>query len=288
MWVGLGLLVALGFSIQDILAKKLTREFDPRLVAWGWFAFALPFLWLDFFIESPKAAFSLSLWGWLVADTLLISIATFLYARALQLSDLSLVVPMLSFTPLFMLLTSRWMLGETPTPMGMVGVVLIAVGSYLLNIRHRHIGFWEPWCRLVTERGTRYALMTSLIYSVGANIDKIAVSQTSAVTWITYLITASTLSMGIYLSTRRDFSFLPLLRLRKPLLVLGGLYAIFYILQLKVIMMTLASYLVAVKRTSVMFSSVFGILILKESSLTDRLPGIGLMMIGVFLISFAK
>lgn len=53
MWIVLGLLVAMGFSWQDVIAKNLTRDYDARLVAWGWFAFALPILW-GAFILNPK------------------------------------------------------------------------------------------------------------------------------------------------------------------------------------------------------------------------------------------
>lgn len=284
MWIVLGLLVAMGFSWQDVIAKNLTRDYDARLVAWGWFAFALPILWVAFVFE-PQKSFSITLGFWLMVDSVMLAIATLFYVRALQLSDLSLVVPMLSFTPLFMMVTSRVMLGEVPTAVGATGVVLIVAGSYLLNLRHRHLGFWEPLRRLVTEKGTRYALVTSLIYSVGANIDKIAVRQSSPVVWITYLTTATVLILGVFLKSQKDFTFAPLRKVWKPLAMIGSLYAVFYILQLVVIMMTLASYLVAVKRMSVVFSSIFGLWIWKESSFRDRLPGILLMIFGVILIS---
>lgn len=285
MWIFLGLLVALGFSLQDILAKHLTRTYDARLVAWGWFAFALPALWCAF-IFDPHKTWSAYIAALLLADTLLLSAATVLYVKALKLSDLSLVVPMLSFTPLFMLVTSRLMLGEAPGGSGSAGVVLIVAGSYMLNSRHRHVGFFEPFRRLVSDKGTRYALITALIYSVGANLDKMAVARSSSVVWITYLVTGNVIALGVYLKCQKNFSFAPLRECWRPLGVLGMVYAAAYILQLMVIMMTLAPYLIAVKRMSVVFSSVFGLWIWREAGFRDRLPGIVVMVLGVFLISF--
>lgn len=284
MWVVLGLLVAAGFSFQDIFAKNLVRTHDSRLVAWGWYAFSLPWLWIVFLL-TPNKTFGWDLVFLAGLDSILLTTATILYVRALQISDLSLVVPMLSFTPVFMLLTSRWMLDEMPGILGVVGIVMIAMGSYLINIRHRNIGFLEPWFRLFKDRGTRYALITALLYSIGANIDKLAVSRYSSPVWLCFLVSSTALLMGLYLLARKDFSFRPICASWRPLMILGAVFALSYLLQLAVIMMTLASYLVAVKRMSVVFSSFYGVWILRESSFKERLPGIMLMILGVILIS---
>ncbi|MCA9406711.1 MAG: EamA family transporter, partial [Candidatus Omnitrophica bacterium] len=61
--------------------------------------------------------------------------------------------------------------------------------------------------------------------------------------------------------------------------------ALAYLLQMYAITLTLVPYLIAVKRMSVLFTSLYGFIILKER-LEKRLIGIVLMIIGVFLMSF--
>lgn len=56
-----------------------------------------------------------------------------LLQRALQLTPLSLCVPYLAFTPLWLLVISFFLVHETPTVRGVCGVCVITLGAYLLN-----------------------------------------------------------------------------------------------------------------------------------------------------------
>ena len=56
-----------------------------------------------------------------------------LLQRALQLTPLSLCVPYLAFTPLWLLMISFFLVHETPTMRGVVGVCVITLGAYMLN-----------------------------------------------------------------------------------------------------------------------------------------------------------
>eukprot|EP00250_Pteridium_aquilinum_P017678 c23735_g1_i1 orf=631-1788(+) len=61
-------------------------------------------------------------------------IAGFLYQRALHLSPLSVTVPYLAFTPVLLVFTSFIMMHEEPSYQGLLGVVVVTVGGYLLAL----------------------------------------------------------------------------------------------------------------------------------------------------------
>ena len=65
--------------------------------------------------------------GWLKA------LSAALLQRALRLTPLSLCVPYLAFTPLWLLVISFFLVHETPTLRGVLGVMVITVGAYMLN-----------------------------------------------------------------------------------------------------------------------------------------------------------
>ncbi len=65
--------------------------------------------------------------GWLKA------VSAALLQRALRLTPLSLCVPYLAFTPLWLLVISFFLVHETPTLRGVLGVMVITVGAYMLN-----------------------------------------------------------------------------------------------------------------------------------------------------------
>lgn len=55
-----------------------------------------------------------------------------LYQTAIQLAPLSVTIPYLSFTPAMLLCTAYLMIGEQPSWCGLVGVMVVTVGGYLL------------------------------------------------------------------------------------------------------------------------------------------------------------
>ena len=55
--------------------------------------------------------------------------------RAMKLEDVSVVISLASVMPLFVIMMSRFLLHEWPSPLGRVGIGCIALGSYLLTLR---------------------------------------------------------------------------------------------------------------------------------------------------------
>jgi drug/metabolite transporter (DMT)-like permease len=41
------------------------------------------------------------------------------------------------------------MVGEFPTFFGLIGILLIVVGSYVLNINQKHKSYFAPFCALL-------------------------------------------------------------------------------------------------------------------------------------------
>lgn len=94
---------------------------------------SLPLLFIGF-IFVPVPELDKTFW-WILLLSLPVNAAAYiLYLHAIRLSPLSLSVPFLAFTPVFMLITSRVILNETITPWGGVGVGMIILGSYVLNL----------------------------------------------------------------------------------------------------------------------------------------------------------
>jgi drug/metabolite transporter (DMT)-like permease len=70
------------------------------------------------------------------------------------------------------------------------------------------------------------------------------------------------------------------------LLSIGLVAAIRSVFQMSAIALTLVAYVISIKRTSVIFGILFGVLILKEKGLSERLTGAFIMVVGVFLIAW--
>src|SRR3989344_6337790 len=96
----LSLLTSIFESLKDVTAKRSLKNVDEYATAWSLRVFALPFLLpLLLFIEIPKI--QSQFWMALVIGGALNIITTILYMRAIKISDLSLIAPMITFTPFF-------------------------------------------------------------------------------------------------------------------------------------------------------------------------------------------
>ena len=107
--------------------------------------------------------------------------------KAIEKSDISKVMPMLSFTPLFLLVTSPVILGETIHLLGILGILFVVIGSYLLNLDLSKNSIFEPFKGLLREKGTRYMLIVSFLWSFSANFDKLSIQNSSILQHIIFV-----------------------------------------------------------------------------------------------------
>lgn len=74
--------------------------------------------------------------------------------------------------------------------------------------------------------------------------------------------------------------------LKKELLLIGILYSIMIIFHMMAIKIIFVSYMISIKRTSLLFSIIFGVLIFQEKGLREKIIGGILMILGIMVISF--
>jgi len=284
MWLVFALINAFSEGTKDLFSKRAMRDVDPVVSAWSLSAFSFLFLLpLLFFIETPV----LGPWFWhaiLIQGTML-TITLIIYMRAIQASPLSITLPMLSFTPAFMLITSPLILGESPGFAGKIGVLLIAVGAYVLNVQKIGEGLFKPLSALFSEPGARLMLIVAFVWSITANVDKIGVVNSSPIFYATIVMAAVTLGLTPVMHFRSKNYQSQIRENLRGLLPIGFFMALSVASQMTAISMTLTPYVISIKRTSILIGSVYGFLFFSEKNLRARLTGAFIMVCGVILIS---
>ncbi|MGZ7160343.1 MAG: EamA family transporter [Methanobacterium sp.] len=280
------LLSALFESLKDVSSKLGLKDMDEYLVTWAFGFFALPFLVLPFiFISIPLLGSQY--WIALLADGTLNVIATIFQLNAIKHSDLSLTIPLLAFTPLFLLIMSPIILGQFPTPLGVFGVIMIVIGSYVLNIQRRGAGYLAPFKAMVEHHGPKMMLIAAFILSITSSIDKIGVLNSSPLFWAVSVHSFTSISLAPLII--REFSnHIKLTNTDIRLLFAVGFFsALAIVTQYIAITTLLVPYVIAIKRTSTIMSVLFGSLIFKEKGIKGRLLGAGIMVLGVILITLS-
>lgn len=279
-------LAAISTSLYDALSKKVLKDINEYTVSWivrfSAFILMIPVIFFTG-IPSVKSGF----WTALIISGTLNVFTTVFYLKSIKSFDLSICTPMLTFTPLFLLITSHLILNESTGFYGSIGVILIALGSYFLNIRALKDGIFSPFVMLVKNKGTRLMLLVALIYSITSNYDKIGVQNSSPLFWIIAVNAyISILLLPIMIRTLRTSKtqFINVKTIIKTIPVaMVNLSALIF--QMIAINLTLVSYVISIKRTSAIFSVILGFLFFKEKGIKERLLGVITMVLGVICIT---
>lgn len=282
--IALALVMALLKGVQSIYQRRNALDTDEFITAFSSRIFGAPVLLLAIaFYGVPDLTPRFLLLA--IPQSAVIAGTSILIAKAYKASDASIVTPMFAISPLLVLFTSFIMLGELPDLLGVVGVVLIAIGAYVLKIKNAK-NILEPLKKLWHERGVQIILVVIIIYSVTANLDKIGVGMTSPVMWPLTVYTLSSLIMlPVMMKKSPDWKG-QIARDWKPLALLGGLGGITIILQMMALELTLVSYVISIKRLSIPVTVILSYLMLNEKeSFKERILGSALMALGVILIS---
>lgn len=283
-WFIFAFLTAFFEATKDAFSKSSLKKVDEYIVSWAFRFFALPFiliLLVFYGIPEIKPMFWVAL---LVSGTLNV-ITTIIYMKAIKASDLSLTVPIVTFTPLFLLITSPLIVGEFPGISGIAGIFLIVFGSYTLNIKKMHQGFLAPFKALLKEKGPRLMLLVAFIWSITSNFDKIGVENSSAIFWVASITTFIAFWMFPIMFYKSKNKISQIKSNWKALIPIGMFGSIALFCQMTAITMTLVPYVISIKRTSAIISALYGFFIFKEKGIKERLLGASIMVLGVVLIT---
>jgi len=219
----------------------------------------------------------------------LVSIYFVVLSHAYEAGDLSLVYPLSrGIAPILTLAWSVLLLGERPSSLGLAGIALVVVGAYVLHLRSlSRAGLVEPFHAL-RSRPSRLAILTAIFISLFCVVDKAGVSLIEPLAYASLAFYARSIFLGSYvLKARRGHVREAWREGRRALAIAGLATPLNYILALVALKLTYASYMVAIRQSSVVFGVLMGSILLGEAHGRPRLVGSLLILTGVTLVSLA-
>ena len=276
MWFPLALLSAFSFSLLWVLTR-VSRGIPSGIVtAVQFLPGPLLLLWTSRSVDFPWGE---SWWSlYLLFLFLLMPVMQGVLTYAVHSMELTLLKPLFGLSSLATLLTSVLLFREPVSVWGVLGVILIAGGLLIL-----YSGRWSIWWR-----GAPWlTLLAALIFGINAAIAKNVVMQFPHVLAIASLgMTASLTVNGLpALGKVREMQWS-----RRTILLLIAIFAAFLsqdLLSLTALTLGPSSYVIAVKRTSVLLTAVLGYVFLHErdQSLLRLLLSGGLVVVGVLALT---
>lgn len=281
MWALYSLLSAFTWASSDAFAKKaMQRGVDePRIMFVRHVLAAVVLLpVLSAGIPSLDRTFWLLHLPWIPLEIT----AMYLYMRAIRVSPLSLTLPFLALTPVFLVLVGWVILGETVGPSGLGGIVLVVAGSYVVNLAHAERGLLGPFKAMLQEQGTWLMVIVALLYTFTSVFGKILVHHSSPSYFaLHYAVIVSLVLAPVGLrrsSTRRAPGS------RLSILLSAALFSLMILFHMLAINTAIVAYMIALKRFSGGFGVIYGRLFFHEKGLGQRLAGSLIMVAGGLLI----
>ncbi len=270
-WIITGITAALLESLKRTLSKKTLEKHNYYLVAWASAFFSLIIL-IPYTLIQGMPTLQQNYLISLIIVGIINTITLVLIMKAIKISDLSLVSPIFCFSPVIVLATAMFFLGEVPTLLSGLGVVLIVIGAITININKNH----NPIKNMFKDKGQLLILLCTILWAVSSNYYKIGMQESSPMFFILSVQVFITLALLPFIINKIKFS--------KELVVIGLLGGFGSIAQWLTASLTYLVYALSIKRLSSLFSVLFGKLVFNEKNIKWKILGTSIMLVGVVVM----
>jgi len=287
-WLTITLICAFALASADAGTKAWLRDYSARELTLIRFAIA-GLMMLPIALAQPFPHLPPPFWGWIAALLPLEIAAMLLYMRAIRDHPLSLTLPYLAFTPVFVVLTGNLVLGEQVSAKGFGGILLVVSGAWLLNVEHASRDDWRSWGRplraILYDSGSRTMLLVAFLYSLTSVLGKGAMRYMAPELFGPFYFGLLGVVTAFVFGLMQPRILLRVWRRTWAVLAVAAVFGIMVITHFIALQQVEVAYMIAVKRTSLLFGILYGATFFHERGLSVHLFAGALMIAGVFLIA---
>lgn len=283
MWFILSLAAAFSETAKDLISKKGVVKIDEATMSLSLHLVpAILLIPLVIYFGIPKISYSFY-WS-LALFAVLVPMWSILYMKALKISPLSKVIPILAVSNIITALISPVFGYGWPSLIGWIGIITISFGLYLVQFIDSH-NLLQPLVDLSSKKGSQYMLAVAIIWSLMAHLGKVNVQSSSALfsTFSTSLIGAAIL--GLRSKRRHNMSIVVIKNSYKFILGIGFVSMLSKLFVSSALAIGYAPYVTTIKRTNVFWSFWAGVLWFREKTNWYNKVGSVLILIGVVCIA---
>jgi len=265
---------ALSHSLWNVLLKKSENKyafnFFMHLVNISFFTLLYPLVFPDYLYFDLSVVLTAFVAALFFAGYHLAVSTSYRYA------DVSLVYPITTSSPFFILIWAVIFLKEDLTYVGVAGIFLTVFGTLTLNKRKGE--------GLKLGRGVMYALLAAFLYSFGALMDKKGVAQGNFILYVYSMSFFMTLFLFLFSRKSGEVTIKNVRKDAKWVLLAGVIvFASFTTYRYGLTMVEL-SYATALRQVNVLFGALLGMSFFGEKMTVNKALGTVIIMAGVILI----
>lgn len=263
---------------KKTLLKEHAMEFSAVLAIFNFLIalVLLPFINLNF---------SLNMLALIYIASVLATIAFLFVAKAVRHMDISIISPLLAFDPAVVVVLAFFILGERITYLQLSGILLLIVGSYVLEAENYNMK--KIFTRKFKSNYFYYIILALTLYGFCSILDKFILNTVSPLTFILIIHFFIALNFIVLISIfHNGFEGIKhgIKSAGKWIFFVAILVTSYRLLQVQAISMTYVSLVIPIKRMSNLFATVVGGKIFHEKNLAKRTIACIIMLVGAFLV----
>jgi uncharacterized membrane protein len=287
MWIILALISAICAAARRTNQKKIATKINHFTYGFAVQLLGLPFIIVALLLYGKilnpmhlKASFWIPL---VIVSFAFYPLNAYLAMQAIKEDELSKVLPLQSLWPVFSLLPAWLMLGQVPTILATLGVIITVLGVYVLGLNGKSLHHpLEPFRQ---SRGSRYMLYGVIQVTAAGVLDKIAINASNAIYYSFFSTVGAVISIGILLRLKRINQFDILRQNLREIGIMGSLQGASYTTYLMAIAAGPLAYVTAVRGSNILMGAILGILILKERITYPKIASFILIALGSIMLA---
>ena len=219
-----------------------------------------------------------------IATVILHACYFFTLGRAYGSGDFSLVYPIARGLGVALVpMAALALFDERLSPLGALGVVLVAAGIFFLHWRP---GAWNG--AALRGSGTGWALATGVLIATYSLVDKAGVARISPLAYIWLMEMGSCALLTPVALAKRDVLRREWSMNRATIVAAALMSPTAYLLVLFAFLLSKTGYVVAAREMSIVLSAIIGSVWMKEGALGRRLAGAAVVLTGVVCVAVAR
>ena len=272
------------WAIFDLTRKLSLKKINSvnLLLIFTITQFIIFLIWI--FIDN----FSINLIPYLLPGIILIFVGLFsalLFLKAIQQSDLSLTIPLLSFSPMFSSIFSFFFLNEQLSKIQYFGVFLIIFGALILYSKKLTLEeFLKSFKVILKNSSAKLMIIVSIIWSLTPVLDKLCLEH-SSVNFHGLIQSLGMIILLIFLSKKDKVQTVNTKKNWRLILLTVFVGSTATILQFYAILTNYVPIMESIKRSVGQVSSVFlGKIFFNEKINKPKVIGVIILSVGVYFI----
>ncbi len=272
------------WAIFDLTRKLSLKKINSvnLLLIFTITQFIIFLIWI--FIDN----FSINLIPYLLPGIILIFVGLFsalLFLKAIQQSDLSLTIPLLSFSPMFSSIFSFFFLNEQLSKIQYFGVFLIIFGALILYSKKLTLEeFLKSFKVILKNSSAKLMIIVSIIWSLTPVLDKLCLKH-SSINFHGFIQSLGMIILLIFLFKKDKVQTVNTKKNWRLILLTVFVGSTATILQFYAILTNYVPIMESIKRSVGQLSSVFlGKIFFNEKINKPKVVGVIILSVGVYFI----